>query len=70
MYNYYNGWSSRETMLVQAWFLDGIDEPMTAKDIEDMVYEAIFENVDLPGFVTDMLDMGRINWVELEIHNS
>ena len=58
----YNGWTNRETWLVNIWFLDGIDEPMSADAIEDMVYAYVGEQ---SGFVADMIDMGCINWEEL-----
>jgi hypothetical protein len=62
----YNGWTNRETWLVNLWFGDSIDEdsPMTAEGLEDYVKEIIgFENLD--GFVRDMLDIAAINWDEL-----
>ena len=57
-----NGWANRETWLVHIWFLDGIEEPMSADEIESMVYEHVGEQTV---FVTDMMDLGCIDWREL-----
>ncbi len=58
----YNGWTNRETWLVNIWFLDGIEEPMSADEIENMVHEYVGEQA---GFVSDMMDLGCIDWIEL-----
>ena len=45
------------------WFLDGIEEPMSADEIENMVYEC--DVLTQPGFVSDMIDLRCIDWREL-----
>ena len=59
--NTYNGWTNRETWLVNVWF-----NPESREDVEfaretlDEQYEAI-----PAGPLRDMLDMRAINWDEL-----
>lgn len=67
----YNGWTNRETWLVNIWFMDGINGPIDADSIESMVTEYVDEIVPEPSFVTDMIDLNCINWEELaDCHNS
>jgi hypothetical protein len=68
----YNGWRNRETWLVNMWFLDCIEEPMTAGSIQEMVEEALDEALTstgaMKGFITDMMKGERIDWEELAAH--
>ena len=68
----YNGWSNRATWLVNVWFLDCIEEPMTAEGIHSMVEEALDEALTntgaMKGFITDMMNDERIDWEELAAH--
>ena len=68
----YNGWRNRETWLVNIWFLDCIEEPMTAGSIRSMVEEAIDEALTntgaMKGFITDMMNDDLIDWEELAAH--
>jgi hypothetical protein len=69
----YNGWSNQETWLVNIWLLDGVTEPMTAKDLELMVKEAFKEVLEsttdkMAGFLRDMVNLRRIKWDELAEH--
>jgi hypothetical protein len=68
----YNGWSNRATWLVNVWFLDCIEEPMTAEGIHSMVEEALDEALTntgtMKGFITDMMSDERIDWEELAAH--
>ena len=68
----YNGWRNRETWLVNMWFLDCIEEPMTAGSIQEMVKEALDEALTntgaMKGFITDMMNDERIDWEELAAH--
>ena len=59
----YNGWSNRETWLVNVWF-----EPESKSDLDyarDMLDE---EWEKLPGIFKDMVDLSQINWDELYSH--
>lgn len=57
----YNGWSNRETWLIGLWY-----NPESKADLEyakeslDEMYEA------LPPVMKDFVDLGSINWHELE----
>ena len=68
----YNGWRNREKWLVNLWFLDCIEEPMTAGSIQEMVEEALDEALTntgaMKGFITDMMKGERIDWDELAAH--
>ena len=68
--NTYNGWRNRETWCVNIWFMDGIDEPMSADQIESMVTEAVYEALEgsMSGFLSDMIDLQCIDWEELAKH--
>ena len=70
--NTYNGWTNRETWLVNIWFMDGLDtgELITADYLQEMVEEYVYEQIKECSFVADMIDLGCIDWVELaENHN-
>ena len=69
----YNGWTNRETWLVNIWFMDGLDteERISAEYLEEMVEEHVYNQIETSGFVADMIDLGCINWAELaDNHNS
>ena len=57
-----NGWSNRETWLVNLWF-----NPGSKADLE-YVREHLEEELDKieSGVLKDMIDLGAINWRELE----
>ena len=70
--NTYNGWTNRETWLVNLYFMDSVDieESVEADYLETMVDEYL-EAFSLPPFVTDLMALGLINWQELaDTHNS
>ena len=61
--NTYNGWTNRETWLVNVWF-----NPECKQDVES-AREHIEEDVsDLPDYLKDFIDIGCINWSELIEH--
>ena len=57
----YNGWSNRETWLVNVWF-----NPESKSDVE-FAREVLHEEYDnMPnGVLKDMIDINAINWDEL-----
>lgn len=60
----YNGWTNRETWLVNVWFNpESKEDVQYAKDVLEEQYDAM-EN----GALKDMLDLNAINWDELESH--
>ena len=69
----YNGWTNRETWLVNLWFGDcfammqddGVQ--ITPDFIQAEVESYIEENLGAPrhGFIMDMMDLGAINYDEL-----
>lgn len=73
----YNGWTNRETWLVNIWFGNGFQMELedgveiTADYIRDTVENYVDEIIgrgDGSGFVRDMLDLGAINYDELASH--
>ena len=57
----YNGWTNRETWLVNVWF-----NPESADDV-DYAQEQIEEAYEsMPDFMRDFCDIGSINWEELK----
>lgn len=73
-----NGWSNKETWLVNLWFGDWLAEhkeegfTVDAAYIEQFVDEHIDEIIVSPfsGFISDMLNsaLGRVNYWELGEH--
>lgn len=61
--NTYNGWTNRETGLVNVWF-----NPESIEDVES-AQSSIEETYDnLPDFMKDFCDIQSINWEELKSH--
>ena len=60
----YNGWTNRETWLVNLWY-----EPNTKEDLY-FAKEDIENQVEKlgNGILQDMIDLSLINWKELENH--
>ncbi len=60
----YNGWTNRETWLVNVW-----GNPESKEDVESLRYMLEEQYDELPnGILKDMLDMSQINWEELLSH--
>jgi hypothetical protein len=59
----YNGWTNRETWLVNVWF-----NPESKADVENAKYmlEGSYDN--LPDFMKDFVDLDAIDWDELSEH--
>jgi hypothetical protein len=57
----YNGWTNRETWLVNVWF-----NPESESDVE-FAKEQIEEAYEsMPDFMRDFCDIGSIDWDELK----
>lgn len=60
----YNGWTNRETWLVNIWFNpESRDDVESAREHLDELYDQVPE-----GILRDMLDLSAINWDELLEH--
>lgn len=60
----YNGWTNRETWLVNLHF-----DPLTREDliwIKDLAEQEV-DDIE-SAFIKDLIDLSRINWRELEEH--
>jgi len=74
----YNGWTNRQTWLINIWFMDGLDgqEAVTAEYLQEMVEEYIYDALEsVPtnprNFLQDIMDISDVNWDELaDNHNS
>ena len=60
----YNGWSNRETWLVNLW-----GNPESRADLR-FLREQLEEEYERmpPGIIKDMVDLDGINWDEIESH--
>lgn len=59
----YNGWSNRNTWLVNLWFnLESKDDIQSARATMEEDYES------LSGIFRDMISLDSIDWDELESH--
>ena len=72
MDNTYNGWTNRETWLINVWY-----SPETLEDLDyireelDSAVERLMEGgVVANNVLIDMLGINEINWRELEEHVS
>jgi hypothetical protein len=72
MNNTYNGWTNRETWLINLWY-----SPETLEDLDyireelDSAVERLMEGgVVANNVLIDMLGINEINWRELEEHVS
>jgi hypothetical protein len=59
----YNGWTNRETWLVNVWF-----NPESVEDVE--IAQATIEEAhdEIPDFLKDFCNISAINWDELKSH--
>ncbi len=65
MDNKYNGWTNRETWLVNLWFGCGW---LGSNDVIS-TREFMQEQIDqLESWIRDFIDLDAINWAELEEH--
>ena len=60
----YNGWKNKETWLVNVWFGDGIEGPVSADEYESLV-ESCIELESFDGFTRDLLNC---SWYEIDWH--
>jgi hypothetical protein len=61
----YNGWSSRETWLINLWFGDSWE---CVHDVENTMEFVEKEFEELPTWIQDFIDIESIAWDELREH--
>jgi hypothetical protein len=61
--NTYNGWTNRETWLINVWF-----NPESASDVEMAKEQFEYDYDNLPEYMRDFVDLNSINWDELTEH--
>lgn len=73
MSNYtYNGWTNRETWLVNLWLGDHLQDmaeeghAWDADGLEDYVHEVIQPPTE--GLLADLCGLSMVDWVELALH--
>jgi len=72
----YNGWTNRNTWLINLWFGDIIREQLeedaatSAEMVEGMVMDCIYEEISLYSLMLrDFCDFDGINWNEIWEHH-
>ena len=66
----YNGWTNRETWLVNIHFMDSYEGEMLTADMIEHDVDMLVDAEKLNPFIADMLDTSLINYDELaETHN-
>ena len=59
----YNGWSNRQTWLVNLWY-----NPESIEDVDYIKDMLESEYYDIDGFWGDMIDFNIIDWTQLRQH--
>jgi hypothetical protein len=71
--NTYNGWTNRETWVINLWMGDYFQEVsdegqhLMAEYIEETIWDMLNE-ADIPPMFADMIDLCAVNWQELADH--
>ena len=69
----YNGWTNRETWVINLWMGDYFQEVandgehLLADYIEETVWDML-EEAEVPPMFKDLIDLGVVNWQELAEH--
>jgi len=63
--NKYNGWSNRETWLINVWFGDNWE---CAGDVDVTREFCESEMSEIPMWLQDFVDLEAVNWDELRKH--
>ena len=71
--NTYNGWTNRETWVINLWMGDYFSEiaeegqQLTADYIEETIWD-MFNEADIPLMFVDLISLCAVNWRELADH--
>ena len=69
----YNGWTNRETWVINLWLGDYLQDvanegqQLMADYIEETVWDML-EEANVPDMFKDMIDLNAVDWRELEQH--
>ena len=61
-----NGWSNRETWLVNLWFSPGTEDDVNY--VESWLENEFMDLIGDNGIYADLINFGTINWNELRGH--
>ena len=61
----YNGWTNRESWLINLWFGDDWTCAADVQSSREWIEEKIY---GLETWIQDFIDLDAINWAELEEH--
>ena len=66
--NTYNGWTNRQTWLINLWFSDNWESRDDVESSREYIEAQVYEELNLPDWLRDFISIDFINWDELKDH--